>query len=567
MITGTVSSWRKAIVPATLALFALCVFGTKPPSTSEGCLIYGIVLALSFTLPAFFCWKYSAESPFGGDLPAEYAPLLIPSTAFLLAASILKLGMIQFGGFDHSALIDMGWRIHLGQKPFRDFPCTMPPLFYLGAGSSFDLFGVRWWSLIALAAAYSFATFLWSYGLLLRVFGDRFGAWLYAFMIQICTSVLVSYWWYNPVTTIAAVLALLSFWVLLGPSDNWWIRTSCVASLSLLALAKPNIAGLLISATLVIGLFSGKRWIVIFLMTIAAAIALAVLAIFRIRPGDVVEGYLGIAGRGATFNQLFQDLGAAEKTLFTGLLALLLFPWLMNATNVFRRRSSPLFWLSLVGLLAGLYGFVTNGEAKPVDLPMVFLCSMLGLGMSGSNEYANFNKGLPSVFRWSGYYSAIGFLIMGIACAQAVTRHRVETIGPGLFFENQVSEYPPSPDFFKGLHTGDTFPEVCSEVASVLAGVDRYSVYFGPRMQWAYAAFGLTPPTNQPSWWHPGVSFPKSLESKYISAWSSRKFATLVFFKNDLTYMPQEFIELLVAEYSVDQSYPLLTVLHRKPSL
>jgi hypothetical protein len=567
MITGTVSSWRKAIVPATLALFALCVFGTKPPSTSEGCLIYGIVLALSFTLPAFFCWKYSAESPFGGDLPAEYAPLLIPSTAFLLAASILKLGMIQFGGFDHSALIDMGWRIHLGQKPFRDFPCTMPPLFYLGAGSSFDLFGVRWWSLIALAAAYSFATFLWSYGLLLRVFGDRFGAWLYAFMIQICTSVLVSYWWYNPVTTIAAVLVFLSFWLLFGTSDSWRVRASCVASLSLLSLAKPNIAGVMIVGMLVIGLFSGKRLLVISMMTASAVIALTVLAIAGIRPRDVVEGYLGIASRGASFNQLFQDLGAVEKILFTSLLLLLLIPCLMNARQIFRHRRNPLLWFSAVGMVAGLYGFVTNGEAKPVDLPMVFLSALSAVCLLGSDQKNHSENGIFPAFSWRRYYLIQGFLIMGISCAQAVTRHRVEAIGPGIFFEYRLSVRRPSPEFFKGMHTGDTFPEVCSEVASVLAGADRYSVYFGPRMQWAYAAFGLNPPTNQPPWWDPGVAFPKSMENKYISAWASQKFDTLIFFKNDLTYMPQEFIELLVAEYSVDQSYPLLTVLHRKPSL
>jgi len=565
MTTTATSLGQKAIVPATLALFALGVFGTEPSPTPGGYLIYGIVLVIAFTLPAAFCWKYSVGRPYGGFLEKRDAIIWVPVTAFLVAASILKLGMIQFGGFDHSALIDMGWRIHLGQKPFRDFPCTMPPLFYLGAGGAFDLLGTRWWSLIALAAAYSFITFLWSYGLLFKILGDRFGAWLYAFMIQICTSVLVSYWWYNPITTIAAVLVFLSFWLLFGTSDGWRVRASCVASLSLLSLAKPNIAGLMIVGMLVIGLFSRKRWIVISMMTAAAVIALTILAFAGIRPGDVVQGYLGIAGRGATFNQLFQDLDGSEKILFTGLPAVLLFPWLMNARQVFRRRGSPLLWLSLVGLLAGLYGFVTNGEAKPVDLPLIFFSSLLGLCMLGSVKNSHSENGISSAFRWKGYYSAAGFLIMGVACAQAVTRHRVENIGPGLFFEYQLSERRPAPEFFKGLHTGDRFPEICSEVSSVLALADQSSVYFGPRMQWAYAAFGLTPPLNQPSWWHPGVSFPKSMEREYISAWASRKFDTLVFFKNDLTYMPQEFIGLLGAGYSLDQSYPLLTVLHRIP--
>jgi len=565
MTTVTGAMGRKVMAPATLVLLALCVFGTKPPSTSQGYLIYGTVLALAFTLPAFFSWKYSSGRSFGGDLPSEYAPILIPATAFLVGASTLKLGMIQFGGFDHSALIDMGWRIHLGQKPFRDFPCTMPPLFYLGAGSAFELFGVRWWSLIALAAIYSFATFLWSYCLLFKILGDRFGAWLFSLMIQTCTTLVVSYWWYNPVTTIAAVLVFLSFWLLFGTSDGWWFRASCVASLALLALAKPNIAGLMIVGMLVIGLFSRKRWIVIGAMTASAVIALTVLAIAEIRPIDVVDGYLGISGRGASFNQLFQDLGAGEKILFTSLILSLLIPCLMNARLILRQLSSPLMWFALVGLLAGLYGFVTNGEAKPVDLPMVFLCSLSAVCLLGGDQKNHAENGISPAFSWRRYYLILGFLIMGIACAQAITRHRVETIGPGLFFEYRLSDRRPSPEFFKGMHTGDTFPEVCSEVSSVLAGANQSSVYFGPRMQWAYAAFGLKPPANQPSWWHPGVSFPKSMESEYISGWASRKFDTLIFFKNDLTYMPLEFIEILRAEYSVDQSYSLLTVLRRIP--
>jgi hypothetical protein len=84
-------------------------------------------------------------------------------------------------------------------------------------------------------------------------------------------------------------------------------------------------------------------------------------------------------------------------------------------------------------------------------------------------------------------------------------------------------------------------------------------------MQWAYAAFGVTPPLNQPSWWHPGVSFPKGMESFYIKAWASRKFETVVLFKNDLTYLSPEFIEILSKNYTTDQSSPFLTVLHRIP--
>src|SRR5436190_24234501 len=58
------------------------------------------------------------------------APIII---ALLVAWAISHLGMIQFGGFDHSVLVDVGWRQVQGQRPHIDFPCTLPAGFFIGA--------------------------------------------------------------------------------------------------------------------------------------------------------------------------------------------------------------------------------------------------------------------------------------------------------------------------------------------------------------------------------------------------------------------------------------------------
>lgn len=566
MIFGDMEWRSKATAPFVLSLFSLAVFGTAAPPQASGYLFYGIVVALMFCLPGVWCWKYSEIGrPFGGELSAKYASVFVWATAFLISATIFKLGMIQFGGFDHSALIDMGWRIHLGQTPFRDFPCTMPPLFYLGAGCAFDAFGSSWRSLVALTSIFSFATFLWSYLLLDGILEDRFGAWFFSLMIQACTTVVVSYWWYNPFTTVIAVLSFLSFWRLFGNPGDRWVRVSCIGSLALLSLAKPNIAGLLIVGMLAIGLFSRIRWVVIVIMAISAAIALVTLAAANIKPADLVTGYLGIAARGATLKQLFAGIGPMEKALFSGVMAALLSPWMIHPKRLFSLGNDQRHWMALLGLIAGLHGFITNGEAKIVDVPLVFLCSVLGLCIPLRKGDAQLYIATLTDFRWKGYFSAFACVLIGIACAQAVMRYRVKLIGPGAFFENRLSDRASSPPFFKGLRTGNIFSEVCSEVDVVLARFGRSSVYFGPRMQWAYAAFGVTPPLNQPSWWHPGVSFPKEMESYYIKAWASREFDTVVLFKNDLTYMSPEFIEILDKNYTTDQSSPFLTVLHRIP--
>jgi len=64
-------------------------------------------------------------------------PFLIGFVALLIAFAISQLGMVQFGGFDHSVLVDVAWRLVQGQKPHVDFPCTLPVGFIIGANTLF----------------------------------------------------------------------------------------------------------------------------------------------------------------------------------------------------------------------------------------------------------------------------------------------------------------------------------------------------------------------------------------------------------------------------------------------
>src|SRR5438045_7683661 len=74
-------------------------------------------------------------------------------TGLILAALALSFGMRQFGGYDCSMLVEAAWRQHLGQRPYTDFPCTLPPGFFLPLRWAFATLGVSWWSLVALNAA------------------------------------------------------------------------------------------------------------------------------------------------------------------------------------------------------------------------------------------------------------------------------------------------------------------------------------------------------------------------------------------------------------------------------
>src|SRR5208283_5372101 len=77
----------------------------------------------------------------------------------LIGCFIMRCGMHQIGGYDHSILVDFGWRLYQGQIPYKDFPCTVPIAFPLGAKFAFQWFGVSWRSIIAMTALFSMATF------------------------------------------------------------------------------------------------------------------------------------------------------------------------------------------------------------------------------------------------------------------------------------------------------------------------------------------------------------------------------------------------------------------------
>lgn len=546
-----------------LALVVFSAFGFVIPPSPQGHLFVGIIITAAFACVGFLI--------FGGVLRRRdlnfpqwaAGALWIPVTALLIAVVILKLGMIQFGGFDHSALIDMGLRFVNGQHPYRDFPCTMPPVFYLGSGMAFRCFGISWWSLILVAAVFAAGTYVWAWFLLNKALRNGFLAWMFALLLQASTMILISYWWYNPVTTVAGSLFFLSAWCLIESPKSKPVWVSFVFSLALLALAKPNIAGLLIIGGGGILLLTPARLTAIYLTLVAIALTMVGMFSSGIAPLDIINGYVGIAGRGATLNQLFQDLGTGEKVLSSGILIALLLPWLAIIRKVFSSRSNPFLWLSMVGVASGVYGFLTNGELKLVDTFLVFIATFLAVSLVVRTQRDNVDSLVLIDPRWGAVYGIFASILIGISCAQAVTRHRVEGIGPGLFFEYQLSDQRFDTGFFKGLQTGRTFLEVYTEAQSALTHSRDQSVYFGPRMQWGYAAFGIAPPLHQPSWWHPGVSFPKNMESELIGEWNSHHFDLLIFLKNDVTYMSSEFLGVLNRSYSVDQSYPLLTILHR----
>ena len=563
-VRPTNSLW--ILISAISCSLAIWSFLVPVPSTPGGHLTLGIAITLSFIGIAVAYWKRSLGRTPESNRAKFSIAIAVVATALLVAACILRLGMTQFGGFDHSALIDLGWRLYQGQTPTVDFPCPMPPIFYWGAWLAYCAFDPTWWSLVAVTAAFAAVTFVWLFFLLSVVLENALEAWLFALAVQLCTNVLASYWWYNPVTSVMGCIYLASCSALISCPRSRCVQVSFVSSLLLLCLCKPNVAGPLVLGASVVGLISTARVKFAMLSVLAAVGAALVLMLLGVTPLALWNEYIGVAARGSTLNQLFQDLSDGQKLLFTGLLFACLVPWLTIVQIGPKALADARLQLAAVGVISGLCGFLTNGEAKLVDMPLIFLGTALFLVRAASLDKEN-SPDLAAPLTAQRYLVALTILLMGVATAQAVVRSRVEAIGPGVFFEHELVAGHPSPEFFAGLKTGRNFQAVCTEVETALRQTKDSSVYFGPRMQWAYAAFGIEPPRHQPSWWHPGVAFSQAEEGAYIAQWDTNRFGTLMFLKGDATYMSPEFISLIQSHYRLLNDGSNITVLQRLPGL
>src|SRR3954471_16100383 len=154
---------------------------------------------------------------------------------------LAPLGLHQFGGFDHSTIVLSGWLVRSGLIPFRDVPCTLPPLFVMGSAAAMTVFGVHWWAFVAVVTVFAAVTYVWLVSQL-RIAGiPQTLAVVLALVAEIATLMVGSYWWYNPISTVVVCLTFVSSLACLHAGGrSWWPWASLAGSLCLLLLAKPN---------------------------------------------------------------------------------------------------------------------------------------------------------------------------------------------------------------------------------------------------------------------------------------------------------------------------------------
>ncbi len=157
--------------------------------------------------------------------------------AGLLAWAMWVFGNRQMGAFDDNIIIDTGWRMFIGQKPYVDFYLPLSPEFYLGAGLAFKLWGVNWSAFVRLSIIFAVFTFA-LHSMALSYIVPRRAAIALALVCQMLAMMITSYWWYNSNAAITSCLLFsVSLALVIAPGSRLLAIIFCV-TLTILSVMK-----------------------------------------------------------------------------------------------------------------------------------------------------------------------------------------------------------------------------------------------------------------------------------------------------------------------------------------
>ena len=524
--------------------------------------------------------------------------LILIGLSFFIWFFIINIGNRQFGGGDMGIIVDAGWRLYSGQIPYKDFICTVPPSFYLGAKYAFDLFGVSWLSILEITALYSIITFVWSYFLLLKILVQPYISIIVAFCCQSLTLLFCSFWWYNPVTSITFVIYFLSTILMCRNQVSWFAISSYTLSLFLMLTMKANIAVLTILAFSIILLSSRKSRLFVVVSTLSAILIMVVFLYFNnLSLFDIINGSLQVSNRGLNFAAGWKDITELEKIgalLLASLIALVLL--LNNTINLSLKpiKSSNLLFSAYIKLplsqtgyiflfsgFIGLYGWFSNSEPKIVDfLPIWLSVSIPTLSsILEATSFDNKEQKFPiNTYVVGKIVLSIYLLLIVLGLTLGGFRHRVEKVSYSSYFEwNTTTDYikVKNNKFFENMIVSQRFATVLDEIQDFLNSHPNSRVYFGGRLNFGWATYGIQSPKYLPLFWHIGYGFPREKQNELINNFKQYNYQYLIYpkcegcpFFDPFVNLSKKRIKSIEENYSPDKtSYSSITIFRKKTEI
>jgi hypothetical protein len=251
--------------------------------------------------------------------------------------------------------------------------------------------------------------------------------------------------------------------------------------------------------------------------------------------------------------------------------------------------------LLLLGPAVGVFAMLSNLEMKDTDFPLLICFGALLLwgrpceaqrrraeaeGRCGSPK----SEGRSEATRWRRAARAAASasatrlyasLLCGLAISElhlGATRARIEG-ELHYFFEYADTVHSPGVPFFRDMRASMALHRVLTEASEVT----RYSarpLYFGPCLEFLYAALGVPSPLHLPLGWSqarvqgapPPSSYALADEPAIVEAWRRSRFATLIYLRQFGVLGPPALLQTVRDLYVQDDRWPDLIVLHSKPA-
>lgn len=440
---------------------------------------------------------YSYKKPINSFL---YALII----TWVLGYSISILGNIQYGSNDGSLVTNTAWPLHLGQTAYIDVVTGMPPLLLLSAKWSFDIFGITWSSIVTMTALMAMIFFVLQTYLFVKNEIHSALSILFSLYIQIVCWMPTSFLWHNGMTSASVALLISSVWLIYKhPSKqiNYYLY---VFSLFITLQTKPNLAATSIVLTyFYLILFTKSQKVKITLCVIFSIFLTYIfLAVFNgIHPISILNTYKLFSNRVLVLKNFVDIL--FRHFIWEKVLSLLLLILSMRAFSLFLKyeEKQKYEYLSffLASLIISFIGATTNNDFKIQEITPV-TTSIFLITTTSRGSYLLINNKPELLLNISILLSIIFGLVL------SVTRIRIYEEGPDVFFQEPPLIQLHSPHFFQGVKTGQRMINVLAELQQFTENHGYLnnlsaSVFFGPRLDFAYATYNIEPRPGIPLWW------------------------------------------------------------------
>jgi hypothetical protein len=492
---------------------------------------------------------------------------VLAGVALLMALVSYVAGMQQYAGYDASMMVNLAYRLAIGQGAPQDFFSPMPPLFSLGSKAAFEWLGVRWSSLVW-AGSVSYAVLC----ALIILVGRRLAGLPMAVLVGATSFALTGpvfgFWWHNPLAGLLGALACLLF---VEADRNRLTLAGFGIALGALLASKPNLAvpvcAVLVAAMFLPRAYGGmERRAALWVIAACALVFVAICVASGQGPLDYWHSVAQIAEKRSgvivfwhepqswdTPLRVARSVSFLALALAVGAIGLRMLSLAESWRQAHARSSSPgpqafRRALAAIAAVAGTVpALLFNGDWYHPSLP----CLLGVLLLMAPAEAAPLRKG--QLTRATAVLSAVLLAILAwISAADGLERARVFTTGPKMFWEPQERLARIDGGFFDGMAAGPILSGFLREAGAATAALRPKHAFFGPRVEFGYASFGLEPPKGVPLWMDPAAAWPQGDEQRMAALFAKGELEVLFFLdarRPDVTYMPRPVLEEIVRRY------------------